>query len=65
MQLIHQPPLSPRQRSLSLGGLTVSSVLVPPDTISTATINADAEGNFDTSVGYSISIFSNLISQEQ
>ena len=29
--------------------------MVPPNTISTAAISADAEGNLDTSVGYSIS----------
>ena len=50
-----QPRLSSKQRSLSLGGLTVNTALVPPNTISTAAISADAEGNLDTSVGYSIS----------
>ena len=50
-----QPRLSSKQRSLSLGGLTVNTALVPPNTISTAAISADAEGNLDTLVGYSIS----------
>ena len=50
-----QPRLPPKQRSLSLGGLTVNTALVPPNTTSTAAISADTEGNLDTSVGYSIS----------
>ena len=50
-----QPPLTSRQRSLSLGGLTVNTALVPPDNIGVAKISADKGGNFDTSFGYSIS----------
>ena len=53
-----QPTLSSRQRSLSLGGLTVNTALVPPETISVGRISADIEGNIDTSVGYS---FSNIL----
>ena len=50
-----QPPLSPIQQSLSLGGLTVSTALVPPDTTSLAKISADEEGNYDATIGFSIS----------
>ena len=50
-----QPPLSSQQQSLSLGGLTVNTGLVPPDEINIARISADSEGNLDTSIGYSIS----------
>ena len=50
-----QPRLSSKQRSLSLGGLTVNTALGPPNTTSTAAISADTAGNLDTSVGYSIS----------
>ena len=53
-----QPPLSSRQRSLSLGGLTVNTALVPPETISIARISTDTEGNIDKSIGYS---FSNIL----
>ena len=53
-----QPRLSSKQRSLSLGGLTVNTALVPPETISVGRINTDAEGNIDTSIGYS---FSNIL----
>ena len=50
-----QPPLSSRQRSLSLGGLTVNTALVPPDGISIARISTNTEGNIESSIGYSIS----------
>ena len=50
-----QPPLSPIQQSLSLGGLTVNTALVPPDTTSLAKISADQKGNFDMTVGFSTS----------
>ena len=50
-----QAPLTKRQQSLSLGGLTVSTALVPPDTISVSKVSADAKGNFDTTYGVSIS----------
>ena len=50
-----QPELSSKQRSLSLGGLTVNTALVPPDTSSIATMSTDIQGNIDTSIGYSIS----------
>ena len=50
-----QPPLSPRQQSLSLGGLTVNTALVPADTTSIAKISADNKGSFDTTIGFSLS----------
>ena len=50
-----QPPLSPLQRSLSLGGLTVNTAIVPPDGTSITKIGADREGSFSTTLGYSIS----------
>ena len=50
-----QPPLNSRQQSLSLGGLTVNTALVPPDTTSIAKIGADNKGSFDTTIGFSIS----------
>ena len=50
-----QPTFSSRQRSLSLGGLTVNTALIPHDTISITRISSDTEGNINTSVGYSIS----------
>jgi len=50
-----QAPLTKRQQSLSLGGLTVSTALVPPDTISVSKVSADAKGNFDITYGVSIS----------
>ena len=50
-----QPPLNPTQQSLSLGGLTVNTALVPPDTTSLAKVSADDKGSFDTTIGFSIS----------
>ena len=50
-----QTPLSQIQRSLSLGGLTVNTALIPPDTKRLAKISADNKGNFNTTVGFSIS----------
>ena len=50
-----QPPLSPIQQSLSLGGITVDTALVPPDKTSLAIVNADTNGNLNTLFGYSIS----------
>ena len=50
-----QPAFSSKQRSLSLGGLTVNTALVPPDTTSITRISTDSEGNIDTSIGHSIS----------
>ena len=50
-----QPPLSPIQESLSLGGMTVNTALVPTDTTSIAKISADNKGSFDTTIGFSIS----------
>ena len=50
-----QPSLSPLQKSLSLGGLTVNTALVPPDTAKVAKISTDTKGNFDTVFGFSIS----------
>ena len=50
-----QPSFSPRQQSLSLGGLTVNTALVPGDKTSIAKIGTDNKGSFDTSIGFSIS----------
>lgn len=50
-----QPPLSPIQQSLSLGGLTVNTALVPPDSTRLVKIGADTKGNLDTILGFSIS----------
>ena len=50
-----QPELSLLQQSLSLGGITVNSALVPPDTTRLAKINTDNKGNLDTTIGFSIS----------
>ena len=50
-----QPSLSPKQESLSIGGLTVNTALVPADTTSIAKISADNKGSFDTTIGFSIS----------
>ena len=50
-----QPPLSSRQRSLSLGGLTVGTALIPPDATTIARIGTDREGGIDTSIEHSIS----------
>ncbi len=50
-----QAPLTKRQQSLSLGGLTVSTALVQPDTTSVAKVSADAKGNFDATYGASVS----------
>ena len=44
-----------RQHSLSLGGLTVNTALVPPDKTSMAKISYDTKGTITTSLGYSIS----------
>ena len=50
-----QPPLSSIQESLSLGGLTVNTALVPENTTSIAKISADNKGSFDTTIGFSLS----------
>ena len=50
-----QLAFSPRQQSLSLGGLTVNTALVPADTTSIAKISADNKGSFDTTIGSSLS----------
>ena len=50
-----QAPFSPKQRSLSLGGLTVNTALVPPDATTLAKIGTDNKGSFDTTFGFSIS----------
>ena len=50
-----QAPLNKRQQSLSLGGLTVNTALVPPDAISIAKVGADTKGNFYTQYGVSLS----------
>ena len=50
-----QPLLNSIQESLSLGGLTVNTALVPPDTTSIAKIGTDNKGSLDTTIGFSIS----------
>ena len=50
-----QPSFSTRQQSLSLGGLTVNTALIPPDTTSVAKISTDNKGSFDTTIGFSLS----------
>jgi hypothetical protein len=50
-----QPELSPRQRSMALGGLTVNTALVPPDGTTELWANADSGGNIFGFVGQSIS----------
>ena len=50
-----QLPLSQKQQSLSLGGLTVNTAIVPANTTSIAKISADNKGSFDTSLGFSLS----------
>ncbi|HBH72300.1 MAG TPA: hypothetical protein DDY43_02405 [Synechococcales bacterium UBA10510] len=50
-----QPQLSPRQRSLASGGLTVNTALVPPDGTTQLWANADSSGNVFGYAGYSIS----------
>ena len=50
-----QAPLSPIQQSLSLGGLTVNTALVPADKTRLVKVSADTKGNLDTIFGFSIS----------
>ena len=50
-----QPPLTTRQDSLSRGGLTVNTALVPPDTTNIVKASTDIQGNLETSYGISIS----------
>ena len=50
-----QNQLTPRQRRLAKGGLTVNTALVPPDTATEAWINTDSGENFNGFVGYSLS----------
>ena len=50
-----QAPLNKIQKSLSLGGLTVNTALVPPDKVNIAKVSADAKGNFETIYAASIS----------
>ena len=50
-----QVPLTPRQQTLSKGGITVNTALVPPDTTTVAWINSDSSNNFNHFIGYSIS----------
>ena len=46
---------TPRQRSLALGGLSVSTALLPPAETSQLWLNADSLGNLLGSAGYSVS----------
>ncbi len=50
-----QLPFSPRQGSLSIGGLTVNTALVPPDGTTNVWANLDNKGNMFGSLSYSIS----------
>ena len=50
-----QIALTPRQQTLAKGGLTVNTALVPPDTTTSAWINADNNNNFNYFIGHSIS----------
>ena len=50
-----QPSLTSIQRSLSIGGLTVNTALVPPDKTTTFKISTDTRGNLETTIGYSLS----------
>ncbi len=50
-----QISFSPKQQSLSLGGLTVNTALVPTDTTSIAKFNTDNKGSLNTTIGFSIS----------
>ena len=50
-----QPPLTSRQQSLSIGGLTVNTALVPPDRSTVTKLGMDYKGNFDTIFSHSIS----------
>ena len=50
-----QSSFSPRQQSLSLGGLTVNTALVPADKTSIAKISTDNKGSFNTSIGLPLS----------
>ena len=50
-----QPPLNQIQRSLSLGGLTVNTAVVPPDETVLTKFSTDTEGNLNTTFGFSTS----------
>ena len=50
-----QPALNQKQQSLSLGGFTVNTALVPPDMVSLFKASADSRGNLDTTYGLSLS----------
>ena len=50
-----QPSFSPKQQSLSLGGLTVNTALVPEHTTSIAKMSADNKSSFGSSIGFSLS----------
>ncbi|MDC3009341.1 hypothetical protein OAZ06_00025 [Synechococcus sp. AH-736-G20] len=50
-----QLPLSKRQRSLTQGGMTVNTALVPPEDELDLWINTDSGGNLNALLGYSIS----------
>ena len=50
-----QVSLTPRQKTLAKGGLTVNTALVPANESILAWINADNDNNFNQFIGYSIS----------
>lgn len=50
-----QSELSPRRRSLAMGGLTVNTALVPPSGVTQLWANADSGGNLFGYAGYSLS----------
>jgi hypothetical protein len=50
-----RPSFTPRQRSLTLGGLSVSTALLPPDGTTQLWFNGDSLGNVLGSTAYSVS----------
>ena len=50
-----QATMTPRQRSLALGGLTVNTALVPPRGTTELWANGDSQGNGFGYIGYSLS----------
>lgn len=50
-----QPTMTPRQRSLALGGLTVNTALVPARGTTELWVNGDSQGDGFGYVGYSLS----------
>ena len=53
--LIKRPLLNKRQRSLSIGGITVNKALIPQYRHNSAKITTDMAGNLRTTLEYSVS----------